>query len=278
MSSTLRWRGGLILIGAFASCTARAGADAPPLWIQWSVNDGAVNLVQPPGQPAGDSFVYEGVATDPATGLELPYSFSGNAMSALGGNVQIDNELSDAITVNMDVRLSFVPDLPVETQLAGQCTIGITTGADGGQIASLPPALFQTLVDGESAGFDTTLFWHEFFMGSSGQGNASTFAYYGVPQPVPGPPLLSSLGYALHFQLTPQDLGSITVDLTANGQQTLCAEDLDGNGQVNSQDLLELAVQWGPCGKGCPADLDGSNDVGVFDMLMVLQAWGPCGG
>jgi len=54
-----------------------------------------------------------------------------------------------------------------------------------------------------------------------------------------------------------------------------CPADLDGDGQVNSTDMLALLNSWGPC-TGCPADLDGSGIVDSADLLLLLAAWGPC--
>lgn len=277
MSSKLRWLGGFTLIGALATNSAWAGNSSPALVLEWSVNGGPVNLILPQGLPVGNSFIYEGVATDNATGLELEYDLAGNPLSTIVGNVNIFNALTAPIAVNVSVRLPLVPDLPEGTLLAGTCTIGLSTGPDGGQIGSLPPALFQTLVDAAPAGFNTTLFWDEFFMGSSGQGNASTHSDYGVPQPVPGPPLWSSLGYALHFTLTPADLGSITAQVTTSGKTAFCSEDINDSGNVGSEDLLELSLDWGPCAN-CAADLDSNNAVDTKDLLILLSAWGPCPG
>ena len=52
-----------------------------------------------------------------------------------------------------------------------------------------------------------------------------------------------------------------------------CQGDLDGNGQVAVDDILELLSQWGGDGS---ADLDGDGQVAVDDVLLMLQQWGPC--
>ncbi len=278
MSSTSGWHGGLLLCAAFMSGTAWAGNGAPLLVIEWSINGGAVNLVIPPGVPARDSYDYTGILTDAATGLELEYDITGNALSAVSGNVKILNELKSEILVAVDIKHMLDPDLKPETLLSAVVTIGLTNGPGGGQITSVPPAVFRTLIDGYDAGFFTTLFWDQFQLGSSGQGNLSTQAHYGIPTPVPGPPLFSSLGYKLRYQLTPGDLASISVDLNAGGEAAYCAEDLDASGAVGSEDLFTVAAFWGPCGDpgNCAPDLDLDETVGITDMLMLLQAWGPC--
>jgi hypothetical protein len=52
-----------------------------------------------------------------------------------------------------------------------------------------------------------------------------------------------------------------------------CSEDVNGDGTVGVDDLLQIIGSWGPC-SGCPADVDGSGDVGVDDLLAVLGRWG----
>jgi hypothetical protein len=55
----------------------------------------------------------------------------------------------------------------------------------------------------------------------------------------------------------------------------LCVGDIDGDGNVGIQDLLDLLAAWGPC-LDCPADLNGDGTVGITDFLDLLAAWGPC--
>jgi agmatine deiminase len=50
------------------------------------------------------------------------------------------------------------------------------------------------------------------------------------------------------------------------------AGDVNGDGVVNTTDILELIASWGPC-NGCNADLDGNGDVDVGDLLIVIENW-----
>ena len=48
--------------------------------------------------------------------------------------------------------------------------------------------------------------------------------------------------------------------------------DVNADGAVSTDDLLQLLATWGPC-PGCPTDLDGDGAVNVSDLLGVLAAW-----
>ncbi|MDY7108463.1 MAG: NosD domain-containing protein [Planctomycetota bacterium] len=51
--------------------------------------------------------------------------------------------------------------------------------------------------------------------------------------------------------------------------------DIDGDGAVNTPDLLDLLGAWGPCDDPCcPADLDENGEVGTADLLILLGNWG----
>jgi hypothetical protein len=56
-------------------------------------------------------------------------------------------------------------------------------------------------------------------------------------------------------------------------------EDVDGDGQVGTGDLLAVLAGWGSCppAGACPADVDGDGVVGATDVLAVLAAWTPTG-
>ena len=48
--------------------------------------------------------------------------------------------------------------------------------------------------------------------------------------------------------------------------------DVDGNGTVNTTDLLAVIGAWGACNE-CLEDLDGDGVVGVSDLLQVIGDW-----
>jgi hypothetical protein len=54
-----------------------------------------------------------------------------------------------------------------------------------------------------------------------------------------------------------------------------CPGDVDGDEDVDFDDLLAILAEWGPC-VACPEDIDGDGVVGFQDLLVVLAGWGPC--
>jgi hypothetical protein len=56
-----------------------------------------------------------------------------------------------------------------------------------------------------------------------------------------------------------------------------CPWDLNGDGNVNVVDLLQLIASWGPCAD-CPADFNGDEIVNVVDLLALIANGGPCPG
>jgi hypothetical protein len=54
-----------------------------------------------------------------------------------------------------------------------------------------------------------------------------------------------------------------------------CAGDLDGSGDVGTNDLLAVIAGFG-CTSGCSADVTGDGVVNTDDILVVVGAWGGC--
>jgi hypothetical protein len=52
-----------------------------------------------------------------------------------------------------------------------------------------------------------------------------------------------------------------------------CPEDINGDGVVNTEDLLILLGNWGNSGDG---DVDNNGVVNTADLLLLLAAWGEC--
>jgi hypothetical protein len=54
-----------------------------------------------------------------------------------------------------------------------------------------------------------------------------------------------------------------------------CPADLDGSGQVDVSDLIQVILAWGAVGE-TPADLNADGLVDVADLVEVIAAWGTC--
>ena len=54
-----------------------------------------------------------------------------------------------------------------------------------------------------------------------------------------------------------------------------CLADLDGTGDVDVLDLVDLLGVWGPC-PGCPADINTDGGVNAPDLAFLVDSWGPC--
>lgn len=82
---------------------------------------------------------------------------------------------------------------------------------------------------------------------------------------------LAIIGSPGDDEIAPSAGAVYSFDLSA----CLCPADLDGDGSVNTSDLLALFAQWGP-NPGSQADLDGDGIVNTTDLLTLFANWGPC--
>jgi predicted outer membrane repeat protein len=73
-------------------------------------------------------------------------------------------------------------------------------------------------------------------------------------------------------------IAGTATDTNSNGvpDNCECQGDVDQNGAVNVDDLLEVFATWGMTGSGLPADVDGNGVVGPGDIALVLAGWGIC--
>ena len=58
-----------------------------------------------------------------------------------------------------------------------------------------------------------------------------------------------------------------------------CDGDVDGDNEVDFDDILAVLDAWGPykdCPPFIPADIDQDCEVGFSDLVIVLSEWGPC--
>ena len=69
----------------------------------------------------------------------------------------------------------------------------------------------------------------------------------------------------------------VTVPMVADFRcsESACRADVNVNGTIEVNDLLEVIDAWGPCAS-CPADVVFDGIVDVSDLLLVVGNWGPC--
>ena len=58
-------------------------------------------------------------------------------------------------------------------------------------------------------------------------------------------------------------------------QRPSCEGDVDNDGFVNFNDLIQVLANWGVC-PDCAEDVDASGTVDFNDVLSLLSFWGEC--
>jgi bacillopeptidase F len=95
------------------------------------------------------------------------------------------------------------------------------------------------------------------------------------------PGISNSGQFRIRFTASDLNAGSV-VEAGVDGVEILklfCdtegCPDINGDGEVDILDFLDMLAAWGP-NPGHPADLDGNDVVNVEDFLILLANWGPC--
>jgi len=262
------------LVCGCALATATASGGGPNLSITWAVNGNPANVVTPPGMEVENGwFRYVGAGLDPASGQMLQFNILADPSGLLDGQLALSNQLGNDIDVDISVSLPVALSFTGGSSLSANVAVGLTTGVGGGSISSGPPALFRTTIDGQAVGPSTNLFWDPFYLSNGGVGSSSTSQFYGLPEPVQGPPIASTVGFDISYTISDHDLAAVSVTATAEG----CVGDINGDGVVAAADFTTVLATWGPCPPTpCAADIDNDGMVGVSDMLIVIGNWGGC--
>ena len=138
---------------------------------------------------------------DPGVGL------SNNVL--ISGNLAVENLFTNNIGVQLLVELPVASSFP-GSDMGGSAAIGLTTNGDGGSLASVGVPVWQALTDGTPVGPVASLFFDPFALTNSGFGSNSTSGNFGIPVPINGGPINSTIGIDINFSLTPADQASIT--------------------------------------------------------------------
>jgi hypothetical protein len=83
--------------------------------------------------------------------------------------------------------------------------------------------------------------------------------------------IAQDLGESSRVEAAVDNIEILSVDCS----EQPCFGDLDGDGQVGTNEILAVLDAWGECA-GCPADLTGDGVVNVDDLLLVVSNFGPC--
>ena len=114
-------------------------------------------------------------------------------------------------------------------------------------------------------------------VGGSFQGNATTCSSANCPQPIG-----ACCGNGFCLNITEDEC--VAVAGVWSGMNTdcddpsicsvSCPEDINGDGEVNVDDLLLIVGGWGS--NDPDLDVDGNGIVNTDDLLAIIAAWGPC--
>ena len=77
----------------------------------------------------------------------------------------------------------------------------------------------------------------------------------------------------IDYYCIPHCVSDMTGQIDVTGLASGCAEDLNGDGSVTVDDLLQLLAVYG-ASCTCPEDIDGNGVVSVDDLLLLLSAYG----
>jgi hypothetical protein len=77
-------------------------------------------------------------------------------------------------------------------------------------------------------------------------------------------------GYYMLIALNDQDVPSVAKMIRISPQRTA---DVNGDGAVNADDLIEVILRWGACPAPCPADINSNGQVDADDVVAVVLGW-----
>jgi len=207
----------LVLLGmaSFASAAIIA-PDAPAFSMLMQVGTGAPYSLDgatvTPVQD-GDKWKYQIDANYNQHGYAMAVHFVIEPDPTITGNVAITNLTAISQSYSLSFTLPVVPPFN-PSQLNG--SVGLTTTSDStaGTVATVAPnALYTALIDGSSV---HTLMNNPFSLSAPAFDSAVATDKFGIPSPIAGGAVNTSIGINLRFSVTPGDQAGITSQFTAN--------------------------------------------------------------
>jgi predicted outer membrane repeat protein len=220
------------------------------------------------------------------------------SISAPGGRYQNGSGGTTVESISCTATGSVLRDsyFTIEATCSGQIELLTTAGFpnfDGsGNFSTNNGAYYVTPgAAGSSAGADNRILLMQLTTNQAIKPTTSInlLGRHGVPDPedgwyewqayglaIPDPILVDCNGNGTHDAI--EIASGAALDADRNGLPDACQEcrgDVDGNGVVNIDDLVEIFIAWGDPKPG-PADLNNDGIVNGGDLSLVLQGWGTC--
>ena len=209
----------MLILGMAAFAKAAIIAPDPPAFTLQMHSNTAGTYDVPIGSitpiPNGDKWKYEIDGAYSRGGYDVTYSFTIDPDPSVVGNFSVKNNtliLGDyTMSFNMPVSPGFNPSL-----LSGSVGVTVTNDSNGTATAAsvAPDPIYRALIDGATVKTlmnDPTSVTAVF----ANDTNTATDRF-GIPVPVGGGAVNSSIGMVFHASLTPGDAMGITGNFTAN--------------------------------------------------------------
>ena len=194
----------LLAIGVVGA-TAHAQTPWPALQINLRIDDGLLYEYLPFGNDADEDGTWSYLGFWDDSGLQLTVNLNADPDPSITGGIILVNPFDDPVDVLLDIVLPIAPAIPGNTLMVGSAAVGLTTQGPGNvqTINGIP--LWQGMIDGSPV---VALYDDFFELDHTGSGSsAATPQNFGIgfppnPDPLPGPPALSTIGIRLNFRLT----------------------------------------------------------------------------
>lgn len=197
---------GVLALGV-AAVTANAGVLQPDLQINWSINGGTMNMLNPTGVDADGDGIWNfngGDSDDGGSGIFLNWALAADPDPELSGNISLFNSTANTIDVFVQMILPVAVMGPASI-IDGSAALTMTSNGDGGSMATTGSTdLWRAFMDGAEV---ASLFGSPYDLTNPGFGSLGDNQAFG---PEAGPGLSSTMAIELRFTLTPLDQASLT--------------------------------------------------------------------